>query len=254
MNFYKMQGVGNDFVFIEDFNNEIKDECKLVEKFCDRYFGIGVDGLVIVRKLEVVQVKMVIINVDGLRVNMCGNVIRCFGKYVYEYNIVNSIKFFVEIGDGIKEIEIILEDVNVKYVKVYMGNLFYDGYDIFLNNLDSFIDIDIIVDNKIYRVIIVLMGVFYIVIFENDRDYDVIGEGLKVEKFYLFKEGSNINFVKIIDKIYIRVDMWERGVGVIFVCGIGCFVLVVVVKRLGFVEKDKEIYVKVLGGEFIIDV
>lgn len=254
MNFYKMQGAGNDFVFIEDFNNEIKDECKLAEKLCDRHFGIGADGLVIVRKSEVAQAKMVIINADGSRANMCGNAIRCFGKYVYEHNIANSTKFSVETGDGIKEIEIILEDANVKYVKVYMGNPSYDGHDIPLNNLDSLIDTDIIVDNKTYRVTTVLMGVPHTVIFENDRDYDVIGEGSKVEKFHLFKEGSNINFVKIIDKTHIRVDTWERGAGATLACGTGCSASVVVAKRLGLVEKDKEIYVKAPGGELIIDV
>ncbi|OOM09219.1 diaminopimelate epimerase [Clostridium saccharobutylicum] len=254
MNFYKMQGAGNDFVFIEDFNNEIKDECKLAEKLCDRHFGIGADGLVIVRKSEVAQAKMVIINADGSRANMCGNAIRCFGKYVYEHNIANSTKFSVETGDGIKEIEIILEDANVKYVKVYMGNPSYDGHDIPLNNLDSLIDTDIIVDNKTYRVTTVLMGVPHTVIFENDRDYDVIGEGSKIEKFHLFKEGSNINFVKIIDKTHIRVDTWERGAGATLACGTGCSASVVVAKRLGLVEKDKEIYVKAPGGELIIDV
>lgn len=254
MNFYKMQGAGNDFVFIEDFNNEIKDECKLAEKLCDRHFGIGADGLVIVRKSEVAQAKMVIINADGSRANMCGNAIRCFGKYVYEHNIANSTKFSVETGDGVKEIEIILEDGKVKYVKVYMGNPSYDGHDIPLNNLESLIDTDIIVDNKTYRVTTVLMGVPHTVIFENDSDYDVIGEGSKIEKFHLFKEGSNINFVKVIDKTHIRVDTWERGAGATLACGTGCSASVVVAKRLGLVDKDKEIYVKAPGGELIIDV
>ncbi|AGX43685.1 diaminopimelate epimerase [Clostridium saccharobutylicum] len=254
MNFYKMQGAGNDFVFIEDFNNEIEDECRLAEKLCDRHFGIGADGLVIVRKSEVAQAKMVIINADGSRANMCGNAIRCFGKYVYEHNIANSTKFSVETGDGVKEIEIILEDANVKYVKVYMGNPSYDGHDIPLNNLDSLIDTDIIVDNKTYRVTTVLMGVPHTVIFGNDRDYDAIGEGSKIEKFHLFKEGSNINFVKVIDKTHIRVDTWERGAGATLACGTGCSASVVVAKRLGLVDKDKEIYVKAPGGELIIDV
>ncbi|MGN0144849.1 MAG: diaminopimelate epimerase, partial [Clostridium sp.] len=110
MKFYKMQGAGNDFVFVEDFNNEIKDECALAVKVCDRHFGVGADGLVIVRKSNVAEAKMVIINADGSRANMCGNAIRCFGKYVFEHKIVNTTKFPVETGDGVKVIEIILED------------------------------------------------------------------------------------------------------------------------------------------------
>ena len=93
MDFYKMQGAGNDFIFIEDFKYSIADECKLAKKLCDRHFGIGADGLVIVRKSDVADSKMVIINSDGSRANMCGNAIRCFGKYIYENNIINSTKF-----------------------------------------------------------------------------------------------------------------------------------------------------------------
>ena len=121
MDFYKMQGAGNDFIFVEDFNNEIKEECKLAAKLCDRHFGIGADGLVLVRKSEVAKAKMVIINADGSRANMCGNAIRCFGKYVYEHKIVTETKFPVETGDGVKVIEIILDGEKVQYVRVYMG-------------------------------------------------------------------------------------------------------------------------------------
>lgn len=105
MNFYKMQGAGNDFVFIEDFNNEIKDECLLAKKLCDRHFGIGADGLVIVRKSEIAHAKMVIINADGSRANMCGNAIRCFGKYVYEHKIATGINFQLKLVMELKKLK-----------------------------------------------------------------------------------------------------------------------------------------------------
>ena len=254
MNFYKMQGAGNDFVFIEDFNYEIKDECLLAKKLCDRHFGIGADGLVIVRKSEIANAKMIIINADGSRANMCGNAIRCFGKYVYEHQIASGNKFSVETGDGIKEIEIILENDKVKYVRVYMGNPSYDGCDIPLNNIESLIERDITVDNKTYKMTTVLMGVPHTIIFEDDREYSVVEEGPKIEKFELFKEGSNVNFVKIIDATHIRVNTWERGAGATLACGTGCCASVVVAKRLGFVDKEKEIFVTAPGGELIIEV
>ncbi len=254
MNFYKMQGAGNDFVFIEDFNYEIKDECELAKKLCDRHFGIGADGLVIVRKSEMANAKMVIINADGSRANMCGNAIRCFGKYVYEHKIASGNKFSVETGDGIKEIEIIVERDKVKYVRVYMGNPSYDGRDIPLNNIESLIEHEIIVDNKTYSITTVLMGVPHTIIFEEDREYNIVEEGSKIEKLELFKEGSNVNFVKIIDKNHIRVNTWERGAGATLACGTGCSAAVVVAKKLGLVDKEKEIFVKAPGGELIIEV
>lgn len=254
MDFYKMQGAGNDFVFIEDFNEKIKDECGLAEKLCDRHFGIGADGLVIVRNSERANAKMIIINADGSRANMCGNAIRCFGKYVYEHKIAEGTTFSVETGDGIKEIEIILEADKVKYVRVYMGKPSYDGNDIPLNDMESLIEQEITVDNNIYNITTVLMGVPHTVIFERDREYNVVNEGAKIEKLDIFKEGSNVNFVKIIDKTHIKVDTWERGAGATLACGTGCSASVVVAKRLGLVDDKKEIYVKAPGGELIIEV
>lgn len=254
MKFYKMNGAGNDFVFIEDFDNKIEDECALAKKLCDRHFGIGADGLVIVRRSEEAKAKMVIINADGSRANMCGNAIRCFGKYVYEHKIVTETKFPVETGDGIKVIEIILEDEKVKFVKVYMGKPSFDAKDIPLNEVPNLIDTKIEVGGNNYKVTTLLMGVPHTVIFEEERKYDVISEGPALEKYRLFKEGSNINFVKIIDDTHIKVDTWERGAGATLACGTGCSASVVVCKKLGLVDNEKEIHVKAPGGELVIEV
>ena len=254
MKFYKMQGAGNDFIFVEDFNFEIEDECNLAKKLCDRHFGIGADGLVIVRKSDVSEAKMVIINSDGSRANMCGNAIRCFGKYVYEKGIVDKTKFFVETGDGIKEIEIILEDNKVKYVRVYMGKGSYSGRNIPLNNLDDLINKEVEIENKIYKLTTVLVGVPHTIIIEENEEYDVKKDGSKIEKHELFKDGTNVNFVKIIDDTHIRVNTWERGAGATLACGTGCSASVLVSKDLGLVDKNKEIFVKAPGGELIIEV
>lgn len=254
MDFYKMQGIGNDFVFIEDFNNEIVEECALAKKICDRHFGIGADGLVIVRKSDLANAKMVIINADGSRASMCGNAIRCFGKYVYEHKIVKDLKFSVETGDGVKEIEIILEKDEVKYVRVYMGKPSYAGTDIPLVNMENLIGKEITVGGKTYKMTTVLMGVPHTIIFQENEEYDVIADGSKLEKLPMFKEGSNINFVKIIDKTHIRVDTWERGAGATLACGTGCSASVVVAKKFGLVDNIEEIFVKAPGGELVIEV
>lgn len=254
MDFYKMQGAGNDFVFIEDFDNNIVYECELAKKLCDRHFGIGADGLVIVRKSELADSKMVIINSDGSRANMCGNAIRCFGKYIYENNIINSTKFSVETGDGVKDIEIILEKNKVKYVRVYMGKASYDGKHIPLNGLENLINTDVKVENKVYKMTTVLMGVPHTVIFEENEEYNVVEDGSKIERLNLFKEGTNVNFVKVIDKNHIRVNTWERGAGATLACGTGCSAAVVISKKLGVVDSNNEIFVKAPGGELIIEV
>lgn len=254
MKFYKMQGAGNDFVFVEDFEYNIKDECGLAEKLCDRHFGIGADGLVIVRKSEKADSKMVIINADGSRANMCGNAIRCFGKYVYEHKIIEGTDFSVETGDGVKNIQIILEDEKVKYVRVYMGKPSYEAKDIPLQGIDNIIDKAIEVKGKTYKMTTALVGVPHTVIFEDKEEYNVLEDGPSIEKFDYFKEGTNVNFVKVIDDTHIRVNTWERGAGATLACGTGCSASVVIAKRLGRVDANKEIFVKAPGGELVIEV
>lgn len=254
MKFYKMQGAGNDFIFIDGDNLKVNDECELAKKLCDRHYGIGADGLVLVKSSKVAQAKMEIINSDGSRPNMCGNAIRCFGKYVYEKGIVNEEKFSVETGDGIKEIEVIKEQNEVKLVRVYMGKGSFQGKDIPLNDCDQLIDKDIKIHGKIYNMTTAVVGVPHTVIFEDTEEYDVIEDGKKIEKYELFKEGTNVNFVKIIDDTHIRVKTWERGAGATLACGTGCSAAVFICKKLKRVNEEKEIFVEAPGGNLIIEV
>ena len=135
-----------------------------------------------------------------------------------------------------------------------MGKPSYNGADIPLNNVESLIEHEIKVGDNAYSITTVLMGVPHTIIFEKDREYNVIEEGSKLEKLDLFKEGSNINFVKILDETHIRVNTWERGAGATLACGTGCSAAVVVAKRLGLVDSEKEISVKAPGGELVIEV
>lgn len=257
MKFYKMQGAGNDFVFVQDFDNKIRyeDEPALAVKMCDRHYGIGADGLVLVRKSDKAQAKMVIINADGSRPNMCGNAIRCFGKYVYEHKIVDTKKFPVETGDGIKEIEIIPdENDKIKYVKVYMGVPSYKACDIPLSEGEDLIEQELEAAGRKYIATTVLVGVPHTIVFEEGQNYVVTEDGPLLEKHKKFAEGSNINFVKILDDTHIKVDTWERGAGATLACGTGCSASVEVCKKLGRVSSDKPVYVQAPGGELLIEV
>ena len=137
MNFIKMQGLGNDFILIEDTEELlIEREEELAKQVCNRRFGIGADGLVIIRKSSIADAKMVIINSDGSRANMCGNAIRCFSKYLYEVKNINKNKLYIETGDGVKPVDLYIENNKVTLVKVNIGKGSFNGKDILLKKIN----------------------------------------------------------------------------------------------------------------------
>ena len=251
MEFFKMHGTGNDFIFVEDFDNKYKGkESDIAKKLCHRRFGVGADGLVVVRNSDVAQAKMEIINSDGSWANMCGNAIRCFAKYCFEKNVVKTTVFDVETGDGIKTIEVFVDENNiVSEVKVFMGEISFDGSLIPLNNKENLIDENITVGEKEYRATSLLVGVPHTIIIGEKDQYNV-EEGSKIEKFNLFLEGTNVNFVEIIDRDNIKVKTWERGAGATYSCGTGCSASVVVTNKLGHTNKIVNVYVP--GGKLKI--
>lgn len=252
MEFIKMHGTGNDFIFLLDLDNKyIGQEDILARKLCHRRFGIGADGIVLVRKSIVADIKMVIVNSDGSAANMCGNAIRCFGKYVFENNIISKEIIKVETGDGIKELELKINNNKVEGIKVYMGEISFDGKLIPLKNKDKLIDEEIFVNDKIYRASSILVGVPHTVIFVDNENYDV-SEGKYIEKYELFEEGTNVNFVKVIDDENIFVKTWERGAGATYSCGTGCSASVVICNKLNL-TKDK-VNVRVPGGNLRIEI
>lgn len=252
MNFIKMQGLGNDFIFIMD--NEYKiinKEIEIAKKVCDRRFGIGADGLIIIRKSNIADAKMIIINSDGSYANMCGNAIRCFAKYLYENEIVVKDKITVETGDGIKVVEVEANKNKVELIKVNMGKASFTGKDIPLNNKKSLIDETIVINNKKYKLTTLLMGVPHTILINNNEEYS-INEGKIIEEYELFTEGTNVNFVKIIDKNNIEVRTWERGAGSTLACGTGCCASVVALEKMGLCSG--KVNVKTLGGNLEVNI
>ena len=238
MKFTKMHGTGNDFIFLLDLDNKyIGQEESLAKKLCHRRFGIGADGVVLVRKSDIADIKMVIINSDGSWANMCGNAIRCFGKYVYERNIVSKDLISVETGDGVKKLNLTINNGTVDGVKVYMGEISFDGSLVPLKNKSQLINEEINVNGKKYNASALLVGVPHTVIFVDDENYDV-SEGKYIEKFELFEEGTNVNFVKVVDDENIIVRTWERGAGATYSCGTGCSASVVVCNKLNLTKEN----------------
>lgn len=252
MNFIKMQGLGNDFILINDSEQKIiENEIQIAKKVCDRRFGVGADGLVIVRESKYGHKKMIIINSDGSRANMCGNAIRCFAKYLYEMEFVKENKLLIETGDGIKEVELYLKNNKVDLVKVKMGKVSFKGKDIPLRLKEELINEEIIINNKSYRITSLLMGVPHTILINKENEY-TIEDGKIIEKHDLFLEGTNVNIVNIIDSENIEVRTWERGAGATLACGTGCCASVATLNKLGLTTN--KVKVKTLGGNLEVNI
>jgi diaminopimelate epimerase len=254
-----MQGAGNDFVaFDARFDNIDSDNYNdIALKLCDRRFGVGADGLLIVKDSKTCDVEMVYYNSDGSRGEMCGNGIRCFAKFVYENNIVNKNIFTVDTLDGIKIIELDLIDKIVNNIKVDMGMYSLTPNEIPVNeefnNKKDFINKEIQLSNETITVSSLLMGVPHTVIFTDDASEQIASKyGREIENHKVFPRKTNVNFVKIINKDNIEVYTWERGCGFTLGCGTGMTASVIVANLLGNVNNI--VNVKCPGGEVKIDI
>lgn len=249
--FIKMQGAGNNFVVFEDIEEKYKDLSTLAKKLCDRNFGIGGDGILVVRRSKIADIQMIIINSDGSYAGMCGNGIRCFGKYVYENNIVRKSNFTVETGDGIKVCHLFIEDNEVKSVKINMGRENFNPKSIPALSEDEIIKKDICVNGKSYNITSLLLGVPHTVILTKDGEFRV-EEGAAIETHELFPKGTNVNFCRVVNRGEIKVNTWERGAGPTLACGTGCCSSVVVCNKINLV--DKSVKVIAPGGILTIEI
>lgn len=219
--FFKMQATGNDFILINYFENKLQYSYKLLAEFlCDRHFGIGADGLLILEKSEIADFKMKIFNKDGSEAEMCGNGIRCFAKFVYEKNLTDKNNFLIETMSGVKNIKLELESEKVSRINVDMGDPIFDieKIPIFYNekNYTGSIYIDGI---EVYPI---SMGNPHAVCFvENLNKLDINKYGKLIEEYKYFPNKTNVEFVQIINKNQIKVRIWERGVGETYSCGTG---------------------------------
>ncbi len=252
MKFTKMQGTGNDFIVIDDRNNSfLGKESELAIKLCNRHYGIGGDGILIVRNSEIAQIQMIIMNIDGSYASMCGNGIRCFAKYVYDEKIVTGDTIKIETGDGVKEAFIHAEDNIAKEVTINMGTPSFDPEYIPAKFNEEIINKQIKVNEREYNITTMLMGVPHTVIFGELEDYDV-EEGRAIEKYNAFPKGTNVNFCEVINDSKVRVKTWERGAGPTLACGTGSCASVIASNKLGFTGKNVE--VQVPGGKLFIEI
>jgi diaminopimelate epimerase len=224
MDFVKMHGLGNDFVFIEDKTGQDKDYTALARAMCNRHTGIGADGLIVIVDSRVADVRMRIINSDGSEAEMCGNGIRCFAKYVYDSGIIEKKKFTVETPAGIMEPEITVgADNKAELITINMGRPSFNRSEIPMEGADArVLNEDLCVDSENWKITSLLMGVPHTVTYVDDVDsVDIEKIGPLFEKHEAFPKHTNINFAQQMDDRTVKVRTWERGAGATLACGTG---------------------------------
>ncbi|MCY6483734.1 diaminopimelate epimerase [Clostridium aestuarii] len=250
MKFTKMHGTGNDFIVIEDLDEELKEkESELSKKLCHRRFGIGGDGVLVVRKSNIADVKMEIINSDGSYAEMCGNGIRCFARYVYDKSIIKKDIINIETGDGVKIAYLQLEDNQVVGIKINMGKYSLEPKNIPVKSEEKVINKDIIINKNEYKITSMFMGVPHTVIMCKLEEHD-IEEGKFIEQCDFFEQGTNVNFCEVVDKNTIKVKTWERGAGPTLACGTGSCSCVIACNLFGYTNSSVRVIVP--GGELKI--
>lgn len=252
MKFTKMQGLGNDYVYVNCFQETVENPSELAVKVSDRHFGIGSDGLILIRPSEAADFEMAMYNADGSRGEMCGNGIRCVAKYVYDYGLTDQTHISVETLGGIKYLDLTVEDGKVSLVKVDMGEPILKAEEIpVLCNREEAVDEPITVDGQEYRMTAVSMGNPHAVVFVEDvKGMDLEKIGPSFENHERFPKRVNTEFVKVLDRNTVEMRVWERGSGETLACGTGACATAVACILNGMTEE--KVTVKLLGGDLQI--
>lgn len=253
MKFTKMQGLGNDYVYVNCFKEKIDNPPELARRISDRHFGVGSDGLIMINPSDKADFEMEMYNADGSRGEMCGNGIRCVAKYVYDYGLTDKKHISVETLGGIKYLDLTVEEGKVKMVKVDMGKPELEPLKIPVKaSGDKAVDEPILVGGNEYRMTCVSMGNPHAVIFIgcDVREFPLEEIGPKFENHERFPNRVNTEFVRVIDRRTAEMRVWERGSGETLACGTGACAVAVACALNGFTED--EVTVRLLGGDLQI--
>lgn len=224
MKFTKMHGIGNDYVYINCFEEEIKEPAKLAPIISDRHFGVGSDGLILILPSKVAACRMRIFNADGSEAQMCGNGIRCVAKYVYDHKITRKNPLTVETMAGVKTIHLFTENGKVSKARVNMGKPRLIRSEIPMLGKETQVVDEILTINKgiSFRITCVSMGNPHCVIFVDNLDtIDIQKYGSEIECHQVFPERTNVHFVQVHSPEEVTMKTWERGSGITMACGTG---------------------------------
>ena len=252
-NFTKMHGIGNDYVYVNCMDEELEKPEEISIAVSPRHFSVGSDGLIMICSSDVADAKMRNFNADGSEAKMCGNGIRCVGKYLYDKGIVNKTEITVDTLSGIKKLKLNIADGKVDTVCVDMGKAILEPEKIPVLAPDIMINRPVIIDGKKYMLTAVSMGNPHAVCFVDDVDsLDLEKIGPSFENLTIFPDRVNTEFVKAIDERTLQMRVWERGSGETFACGTGTCATVVAACLNGICKQDTDVTVHLIGGDLVI--
>lgn len=252
MKFTKMHGCGNDYVYVNLFEEQIENPAKVSIAVSDRHFGIGSDGLITIGASEIADFRMRIYNADGSEAEMCGNGIRCVAKYVYDHKLTDETEITVETGAGVKTLQLTVEDDKVTLVRVDMGEPILTPDEIpVVADGDRVVDEPIIVDDKEWRMTCVSMGNPHAVVFVDDvAHFELEKYGPLFENHVRFPKRTNTEFVQIISRNEAIMRVWERGSAETWACGTGTCATVMACILNGLTDNDVLVHLR--GGDLRI--
>lgn len=254
MKFTKMHGIGNDYVYVNCFEETVENPSETAKFVSDRHFGIGSDGLILIKPSQIADCEMDMYNADGSQGAMCGNGVRCVAKFVYDAGIAKKDRISVATKSGIKYVEVFAENGKAVSVRVNMGAPILRAEEVpMVCEKDTAVAYPLEVDGSVWNVTAVSMGNPHAVVYIDDVD------GLEIEKIGsafehhpAFPDRVNTEFVRVIDRHTVQMRVWERGSGETLACGTGACAVAVSSILNGFVE-DGEVTVKLLGGDLRIE-
>ena len=251
--FTKMQGLGNDYVYMDAIHQKIENESSLAQFVSNRHFGIGSDGLILICKSDIADFKMRMFNSDGSEAEMCGNGIRCVGKFVYDKGLTDKTTVTIETLAGIKTLELNTKDGKVETVKVDMGEPILNPKEIpVISDEEPVKNLMLEAEGRKFKFTCVSMGNPHAITeVENTEKFDVEKYGKVLEVDKAFPNKTNVEFIQIIDKNHVKMRVWERGAGETLACGTGACATAV---ACYLNEKtDRNVEVELLGGKLFIE-
>lgn len=252
MKFTKMEGLGNDYVYVNCFKETVEDPKSVAIKVSDRHFGIGSDGLILIKPSKVADFCMDMYNADGSQSEMCGNGIRCVAKYVYDYGLTDKTHISVETLAGIKYLDLKIENGKAVMITVNMGSpeLVPEKIPV-KSDKDKLIDEPIVVGDKEYNMTCVSMGNPHCIVFVDDTEHFPLEQiGPMFENHEVFPNRVNAEFIQVLDRKTVNMRVWERGSGETLACGTGACASTVACILNGLTED--EITLHLLGGDLLV--
>lgn len=253
MKFTKMHGIGNDYIYVNCLEKELENPSEAAIRLSDRHFGVGSDGLVLILPSGTADFRMRMFNSDGSEAEMCGNAVRCVGKYLYDKGMTDRTTIGVETLAGIKVLEMTINDGKVAFVRVDMGEPILRPRDIpVLSDRDLFLSEPVKILDRTFDVTCVSMGNPHAVSYTDDVDnFPLEVYGPKMETNPLYPRKINSEFVQVLDRKTLKMRVWERGAGETLACGTGACAVMVASVLNGYC--DRKATIRLLGGDLLLE-